>query len=235
MFIELSNKQNIYILLYQLCPNIDIIKLIYTKKIELEDIDIKSWYYTISPLYCNIDTKSWYNTISPLYCNIHNSNILPRITIDINNCNNRLIVPLQNKIPFIWNWYQMYGNILDELTITSHKYFLCKFNRSKKEINYTFNVKMMTHNEMYNNITKLINEPQEETTIFERIKIYKQYFNKLLINEFKYNDYYCCEECLKINCYKIIYNHYYDYINIKDNLYITPCGIDNNGELLYHI
>lgn len=218
MDIELSSTSKIHLYLYLICPNIDIIKYIYEMKTKIEDTENINWYCSISPLYYNIKSKEG-----------------PRLVVDINTFNNRLNIPLKDRIPNYYYWKSIYGRVLEELIICSHQYFLCKFNRSQEEIKFIKCLpRYSTTEDIYDNIALLINEPQKETSIFERIDIYNKYYINLFYNENRYTVNSCCDECLSSICYDIIYDHYHEYTNIK-KLYVTPCGLDTNGKLLYDI
>ena len=192
---ELSSKSKIYLYLFQLCPNIDLIKLIYKLKVNYEYDDTLSWYLKISPL-----GNKYFN--------------------------NHIIDSRKNMV-----WYMNKSLIIDNIHMVSHPYFLCKFNRSKKQINYNFPTYKSTNKTIEDNITRLSNEPQLETSIFERIHILKRYYIKLL---FKNLFDICCDHCNLSEVHLNIYNHYLDYNNLRVPPYkVGPCGVDIDGELLY--
>ena len=124
---ELSTKQQFYLYLYQVCPSIDIIDILWKNMIELNDACTLEYYKSVSPFKPHPNGT---DSIFKAHCGFIDSDVF-----------------LQ--------YYQERENYLNAIKIVGHPDFICKFTRPKEELERNTDYLTTLINEQQLKLTKL--------------------------------------------------------------------------------
>lgn len=179
---ELKPKQKFYLYLYEVCPSIEIIDILWKLYIQLNDEEVLKFYQSISPFQPH---PSGNDCIFKTVCGYIDSDIFVQ-------------------------YYKERENILKSIKIVGDPYFLCKYSRTKDEMEDTPNY-----------FANLINEPQIKLSRLNRCKVFEKVILYLLITHHMMN---IDQVIAYIATRRLMYN------NMKV-LFAYPIGIDCNNVL----
>jgi len=179
---ELRTKQKFYLYLYEVCPSIEIIDILWKLYIQLNDEEVLKFYQSISPFQPH---PSGNDCIFKTVCGYIDSDVFVQ-------------------------YYKERENILKSIKIVGDPYFLCKYSRTKDELEDTLNY-----------FANLINEPQIKLSRLNRCKVFEQVILYLLTSHHMMN---IDQVIAYLSTRQIMYN------NMKV-LFAYPIGIDCNNEL----
>ena len=179
---DLREKQRFYLYMYEVCPSIEIIDILWFSYTKLNDGCTLEYYKSVSPFKPH---PSGNDCIFKQHCGFIDSDVY-----------------LQ--------YYQERENYLNAIKIVGDPYFICKFTRSKEELENCNNY-----------FAKLINEQQIKLTKLKKCKVLEEVIIYLLHINFNMN----IDQIMRY-----INTRYIMYKNLRV-LFAYPIGIDSNNEL----